>query len=231
MSIDSSTQPNKHLLVEDDLKLGSIVQKNLSKAGLSVVWVRSAQDALVQLSASGYQSVILDLCLPDGHGEDVVMQLRARQSGVAIIVTTAKDSLADRLTLFKLGADDYLVKPFSTDELVARIEAVVRRAKGVASARWAWGNLEYQPSTNTAFINGVEVVFTALEQKLFDKLVRNVDTVVSRVVLFETLWTDAPPTEGALDVLVSSLRKKIGAVRIKTFHGIGYRFNSRDPSS
>ncbi len=213
----------KICLIEDDLELGRALQSALADAGQEVIWVRQAGDARRWVAEESFDALLLDLGLPDGNGMQLLRQFRAQGITVPILVITARDSLEDRLSGLDLGADDYLVKPFVTSELLARLRAVVRRATGwneAGESVWTVKDLVLDDKRITVARAGVPVLLSKTEFALLHALMRS----PGRVLLRRELETRAQVSgEGqALDVHISHLRRKIGEGYIRTVRGVGY---------
>jgi two-component system, OmpR family, response regulator QseB len=211
------------LLIEDDLDLGRALQSALKVEGLSSEWLRRAQDAPRTVDASVVDCVLLDLTLPDGNGFDLLARWRREGVAVPIIVITARSAVQDRLTGLDGGADDFVVKPFATAELISRIRAVLRRAARQASEVWTLGDLAIEPRTHTAHLQGAALDLSPREFQLLLELAREPGAVVVKSVLAQKLDPLGDPVDfGAIEVHVSNLRRKIGAQRIRTVRGVGY---------
>jgi two-component system, OmpR family, response regulator QseB len=211
------------LLIEDDLDLGRALQSALKVEGLSSEWLRRAQDAPRTVDASVVDCVLLDLTLPDGNGFDLLARWRREGVAVPIIVITARSAVQDRLTGLDGGADDFVVKPFATAELISRIRAVLRRAARQASEVWTLGDLAIEPRTHTAHLQGAALDLSPREFQLLLELARKPGAVVVKSVLAQKLDPLGDPVDfGAIEVHVSNLRRKIGAQRIRTVRGVGY---------
>lgn len=213
----------KICLLEDDLELGKALQSALQDAGQEVVWVRRASDARQWLDAELFDAVLLDIGLPDGSGIDVLRELRRAGKTLPILVITARDSLEDRLAGLDMGADDYLVKPFVVNELLARLRAVVRRATGwneAGESVWKVKDLVLDDRRMQVTQGGAVVTLSKTEFGLLHALMRYPDRVLTRRELEARAL---PNSEGqALDVHMSHLRKKIGDGYIRTVRGVGY---------
>lgn len=213
----------KLCLVEDDLELGKALQAALQNAGQEVVWVRRVVDAKQWVSDEPFDAVLLDLGLPDGNGLDLLRHLRSLGKTVPILIITARDGLESRLKGLDLGADDYLIKPFATSELVARLRAVVRRSTGwnqLGESVWKIKDLTLDDRRMTLMRADVPVALSKTEFTLLHELMRNSDRVLTRRELEARAL---PESEGqALDVHVSNLRRKIGEGYIRTVRGVGF---------
>ncbi|MBX9831643.1 MAG: response regulator transcription factor [Burkholderiaceae bacterium] len=214
------------LLIEDDLDLGRALQSALKVEGLTSEWLRRAVDAPAMVDATTVDCVLLDLTLPDGSGFDLLARWRNQggQSGqVPIIVITARSAVEDRLAGLDGGADDFVIKPFATAELMSRIRAVLRRSARQASERWALGDLVIEPRRHSAQLDGVALDLSPREFQLLLELAREPGVVVSKSVLSQRLDPLGEPVDfGAIEVHVSNLRRKIGAELIRTVRGVGY---------
>jgi two-component system response regulator QseB/two-component system response regulator BasR len=211
------------LLIEDDLDLGRALQAALKVEGLTSEWLRRAADAPRLVDASAVDCVLLDLTLPDGHGFDLLTRWRRAGVVVPIIVITARSAVEDRLTGLDGGADDFVVKPFATAELMSRIRAVLRRVARQSSDVWTLGDLVIEPRRHTAKLNGNALELSPREFQLLLELAREPGAVVVKSVLAKKLDPLGDPVDfGAIEVHVSNLRRKIGAERIRTVRGVGY---------
>jgi two-component system, OmpR family, response regulator len=228
--VPAPDSPILALLVEDDLRLASLTREYLEGHGISVVHVGDGPRGLAEAQAGKFDVVLLDLMLPGKDGLEVCRELRVR-SDVPVIVLTARGEEADRVMGLELGADDYLAKPFSPRELLARIRAVVRRARGRAGpARGAVrvGALVVDPGAMRATLDGRELALTAYEFALLEVLARRAGRVLSREQLMELAKGSADESfDRSIDVHVSRLRQKLGddpkrPRLIKTVRGSGY---------
>jgi DNA-binding response OmpR family regulator len=215
------------LLIEDDLDLGRALQSALKVEGLTSEWLRRAVDAPATVDATTVDCVLLDLTLPDGSGFDLLARWRnqAGQGGqVPIIVITARSAVEDRLAGLDGGADDFVIKPFATAELMSRIRAVLRRSARQASERWTLGELlVIEPRRHRALRGGEALDLSPREFQLLLELAREPGAVVPKGVLAQRLDPLGEPLDfGALEVHVSNLRRKIGPELIRTVRGVGY---------
>lgn len=213
----------KICLIEDDLELGRALQSALQDAGQEVIWVRRASDARHWIDVEPFDAILLDLGLPDGNGMDLLRYFRSSGKTVPILVITARDSLEDRLKGLDLGADDYLVKPFVTVELLARLRAVVRRATGwndAGESVWKVKDLILDDRRMALERSGIVVALSKSEFALLHALMRHPGRVLTRCELEARAL---PNSEGqSLDVHMSNLRKKVGSGYIRTVRGVGY---------
>jgi len=213
------------LLVEDEHSIGTLVRSYLDREGHQVVWVRSGEEALVELSRHPVRLIVLDVGLPGMDGFEVCREIRAR-SRVPIIMLTARDEEADRVAGLEVGADDYVPKPFSPRELVARIKAVLRRVE----PRSQDDVLQLQDVTlfrgaREVSVDGRAVELTGKEFDLLACLMENAGVVLSREVLLDRVWgLDYPGETRTVDVHVGQLRRKLGKpALIRTVRGAGYK--------
>jgi two-component system response regulator QseB len=212
------------LIIEDDLDLGRALQQALKAEGVSSEWRRRAADAPRHFEPSEYDCVLLDLTLPDGFGLDLLAAWRRAGHTMPVIVITAREALEDRLAGLDGGADDFIIKPFATAELVSRIRAVLRRCAQQASEVWQLGELQIEPRAHVARLNGDMLDLSPREFQLLLELARDSSAVVPKGQLSQRLAPLGEPVEfGALEVHVSNLRRKIGAQRIRTVRGVGYQ--------
>lgn len=213
------------LIIEDDLDLGFALQQALKAEGVSSEWLRRVADAPLPFDEQAYDCVLLDLALPDGTGLDLLARWRRAGVAVPIIIITARAALADRLAGLDGGADDFLVKPFATAELMSRMRAVLRRYARQASDVWTIGALQIEPRAYVARLDGAVLDLSPREFHLMLELAREPGVVVAKGALAQRLEPLGDALDfGAIEVHVSNLRRKIGAERIRTVRGIGYQF-------
>lgn len=211
------------LLIEDDLDLGRALQSALKVESLSSEWRRRAADAPAQLDAEAFDCVLLDLGLPDGSGFELLERWRAQGCITPIIVITARGTVDDRLRGLNGGADDFVVKPFATPELIARIHAVLRRAARQASERWAIGDLVIEPRRHSVHRGGLPVPLSPREFQILVELARDPGAVMAKNLLAQRMVPLGDALDfSALEAHVSNLRRKIGADCIRTVRGVGY---------
>jgi DNA-binding response OmpR family regulator len=213
------------LLVEDEPSVGELVRGYLARDGLTVIWVRSGEEALVELDRHPVRIVILDIGLPGIDGFEVCRRLRSR-SRVPILMLTARDEEPDRIIGLEIGADDYLMKPFSPRELVARMKAILRRAEPqVDYDLLELGDVSLDRGTHDVTIDGRPVELTAKEFELLAYFLANPGAVLSRDVLLDRVWgVSYPGGTRTVDVHVAQLRRKLGRPElIRTLRGSGYK--------
>ena len=211
------------LLVEDDAMIGASVRKGLRQDGFAVDWVTDGEAAELALWQGVYDLMLLDLGLPKKSGLAVLRSLRARGGGLPVVVTTARDAVADRIAGLDAGADDYVVKPFDLDELAARIRAVLRRRAGRVDPLVRHGKLEFNPASREVRLDGAVVSLSARELTLLEALLDRPGAVLSRAQLEEKLYGWAEEVESnTIEVYIHGLRRKLGADFIRNVRGVGY---------
>jgi len=215
------------LVVDDDERLYELIASYLEQNDVSPVSAQNGRRALDLIEREAFDAVLLDVMMPGMDGLSVLKALRARWSNLPVIMLTAKGDETDRVVGLELGADDYLAKPFSPRELLARIKAVLRRASpDLAKQRLSAGSVVVEVESRTVHVAGERVELTGLEFDLLLALVRRAGQVVPRAsLLAQAGRTDVIVNERAVDVHISHLRKKLGddAQRlIKTVRGVGY---------
>ena len=211
------------LLVEDDRMIGESLRNALRGCGYAVDWVRDGRAADGTLATERFDLVLLDLGLPQRDGMDVLQALRARGDRTPVIVLTARDSLASRVRGLDAGADDYLVKPFELDELLARIRAVLRRHSGRAEPAIEVGGVSLDPATRTVSRDGVPLALSSREYAVLEALMLRPGAILSRAQLEDRLYGWGEELESnAISVYVHQLRRKLGEGFIHTVRGVGY---------
>jgi two-component system OmpR family response regulator len=213
------------LIAEDDQVLADGLLRTLRVNGYAVDHVASGSEADAALSTQEFDLLILDLGLPRLHGFDVLKKVRARGSATPVLILTAADSVEERVKGLDLGADDYMAKPFSLQELEARVRALARRGMGAASNVIKHGPLTFDTTGRVAYINDAMVELSARELGLLEVLLQRAGRLVSKDQLVERLceWGDEV-SNNAIEVYIHRLRKKIeqGPIRIATVRGLGY---------
>ncbi|RYX97632.1 MAG: response regulator [Comamonadaceae bacterium] len=211
------------LLVEDDAMIGESVLLMLRGEGYAVDWVRDGAMADTALRSAAYDLVLLDLGLPRRDGLEVLRALRARRETLPVLVATARDASADRVAGLDAGADDYVVKPYDTDELLARIRALLRRSSGRAAPAFEHKGVSVNTVTREAQANGQPVSLSAREWAVLEPLLARPGAVLSRAQLEEKLysWKD-DISSNAIEVYIHGIRKKLGSDFIQTVRGLGY---------
>ena len=224
---------NKILIIDDDEELCDLVAEYLTVEGFETDSVNDGEEGLQRALSGRYEIAVLDVMLPKMNGFDVLRELR-KTSGLPVLMLTARGDDMERIVGLEIGADDYLSKPFNPRELVARLRAILRRARVEADARAASaellvaGDLEIAPGARTAKIAGREIVLTAVEFELLAALVADAGNTVRKEDLSrKVLDRDLSPFDRSLDMHISNLRKKLGPSddgtdRIKTIRSVGY---------
>ncbi|ASU37191.1 DNA-binding response regulator [Herbaspirillum sp. meg3] len=211
------------LLVEDDLMVGEAVRKGLRQDGFAIDWVQDGKAAELALGQEEYALVLLDLGLPQKNGLAVLQTLRADGNTIPVLITTARDAVADRVAGLDAGADDYLIKPYDLEELSARMRALLRRQSGRADSLIQVREVTLNTSTHEVFLLGQPVNLSAREFALLRAFLDRPGVVLSRAQLEEKLygWEDSIDSN-AVEVHIHALRKKLGSDFIKNVRGIGY---------
>jgi DNA-binding response OmpR family regulator len=215
------------LLIDDDARLAELLDGNLRPQGVALVHAGGGQAGLAALAGGGFDAVLLDVMMPGLDGLSVLRRLRDAGHRVPVIMLTARGDEADRVVGLELGADDYVGKPFSPRELLARLRAVLRRAQPDAIAeKLSAAGITVDTGSREAWVDGKPVELTGLEIDLLVALLRRAGRVVPRGALLELAGrTDVTVGERAVDVHISRLRKKLGddpPTRIRTVRGVGY---------
>ena len=211
------------LLVEDDQMIGEAVLDLLRAEHYAVDWVKDGEMAGTALQTAPYDLVLLDLGLPRRDGLAVLRDMRQRQDRTPVLIATARDSVPDRIAGLDAGADDYVLKPYDLDELLARIRALLRRAAGRAEPVYEHQGVSINPATREVLADGQPVVLSAREWAVLEPLLARPGLVLSRAQLEEKLygWKDGI-SSNAVEVYVHGLRKKLGASLIQNVRGVGY---------
>ena len=213
------------LLVEDEESIGALVRAYLTNDGYRVVWARSGEDGLAELERQPVRLVLLDIGLPGMDGFEVCRRMRAR-STVPILMLTARDEEPDRIVGLEVGADDYVTKPFSPRELVARMRAVLRRSEPQAGSNVVeLGDVALERTSHEVTVAGERVELTTREFDLLAYFLTNPNAVLSRDLLLDRVWgVEYPGGTRTVDVHVAQLRRKLGRPDlIRTLRGAGYK--------
>jgi DNA-binding response OmpR family regulator len=214
-------------LIDDDARLAELLDDNLRPQGVALVHAGGGQAGLAALAAGGFDAVLLDVMMPGLDGLSVLRTLRDAGHRVPVIMLTARGDEADRVVGLELGADDYVAKPFSPRELLARLRAVLRRAQpDTVAEKLSSAGISVDTGSREAWVDGKPVELTGLEIDLLVALLRRAGRVVPRGALLELAGrSDVTVGERAVDVHISRLRKKLGddpPTRIRTVRGVGY---------
>ncbi len=211
------------LLVEDDLMIGESVLEALCAEGYATDWVKNGESADTAARTCAYDLLVLDLGLPGMDGLEVLRALRARKQSVPVIIATARDAVEQRISGLDAGADDYLLKPYDLDELLARVRANLRRASGRTESVYEHGNVVINPGRREVLVDGEPVILTSREWEVLDALLARPGTILSRSQIEGKLfgWKEEVGSN-AVEVYIHGLRRKVGADLIQNVRGVGY---------
>jgi two-component system OmpR family response regulator len=219
------------LLVEDDSMIGEAAVDLLRAEHYAVDWVKDGAHADTVLRTQGYDLVLLDLGLPGMDGLEVLRRLRQRKSRVPVLVATARDAVEQRIAGLDAGADDYVLKPFVLEELLARIRALLRRAAGRAEPVFEHAGVAINPATREVTRDGEPVTLSAREWAVLEALLARPGAVLSRAQLEEKLYSwDSAVSSNAIEVYIHGLRRKLAPDLVRTVRGVGYCVPKRDES-
>ena len=220
------------LLIEDDTMIGEVVLDLLRDEGYAVDWVRDGEVAVAALANTRYDLLLLDLGLPKLDGISLLRQIRSQRNTTPVLITTARDAVAQRIEGLNLGADDYLVKPYDMDELLARIRALLRRSFGRSEHIYENGAVVIDPAAHEVLVDGAAVVLSAREWAVLELLLARPGSTLSRKQLEEKLysWKDEI-SSNAIEVYIHGLRKKLGAGLIQNVRGVGYMMPRPGPAT
>lgn len=215
------------LLVEDNPHLSEAIADSLRKSGFEIDPVAEGDAALAVLANQRYDLVVLDLGLPDMDGMEVLQALRSSKNTVPVLVLTARDSLSDKIGGFNKGADDYLVKPFEAEELVARLKALLRRPAQSVEEIITLNNLTFDTTNRQTKVGDQTIELSRRETDLLEQLIRSIDKIVTKKTIEMRLYSyEDKGSANSVEVLVHRLRKKLMAsaagIEIHTLRGIGY---------
>ena len=214
------------LIVEDEPTLGPQLKATLEGAGYAVDLATDGEDGHFLGSTENYDAAILDLGLPEIDGLTVLDRWRREKRNFPVLVLTARDSWSDKVAGLDAGADDYLAKPFQTEELIARLRALIRRAAGNASSELTAGQVRLDTRSGRVTLAGEAGKLTAQEYKLLSYLIHHKGKVVSRTELIEHIYDqDFDRDSNTIEVFVTRIRKKLGADIITTIRGLGYQLD------
>jgi DNA-binding response OmpR family regulator len=215
------------LLVEDDMMIGRAMRQGLGGAGFTVDWVTDGQAAELALANGVYDLAVLDLGLPGKDGMAVLSGLRTRRDPLPVLIVTARDAVPDRVAGLNAGADDYVLKPFDLDELVARVHALLRRHAGAGSPLLECGKLSLDPLRHEVRLEGQPVALSAREFSLLQALMQRPGAVLSREQLEDAVYGWGQEVgSNAVEVHLHNLRRKLGPDRIRNVRGVGYKVSA-----
>lgn len=216
------------LVVDDDPKLMALMLQGLTESGIKPLGANNANEARGLLEENSLDLILLDVMMPDSDGRDLLAELRGAGNDIPVIMVTARDTTAERIEGLKLGADDYVVKPFAFAELLARIDAVIRRRVGTITL--GFGPLNVSPAERTANCRGQIIDLSPREFDLLSALIRARGETLTRATLLKTVWrTDHDPGTNVVDVIVGRLRRKLEALdgpKVTSVRGQGYRMEA-----
>jgi DNA-binding response OmpR family regulator len=215
------------LLIEDNERLGQLIATGVQQAGFTIDRVTTGSDGMAALRTTRYDAVVLDLSLPDVDGLDVLRDLRTRGETAPVLVLTARDGVDDRVIGLNCGADDYVLKPFAMEELIARIRALLRRPGGALGATLSVGKVSFDTVAREVSLNGKVVPLARRELEVLEQLMRRAGRVVPKSVIEDSIYGfDEEISSNTIEVLVSRLRKRLQTLNagfsIHTMRGIGY---------
>lgn len=212
------------LLIEDDRLIGDGLKVGLSQLGFTIDWFADGKQGQVALFDAPYDAVILDLSLPSVDGMEILKFWRKEGRDEPVLILTARDALDQRVQGLQQGADDYLCKPFALAEVVARLQALIRRRSGQLSPILKHGHIEMDPVAMTVTCHGERIELKSKELSLLSLFLHNPNKVLSRAFIEEKLYNwDEEVSSNAVEVHIHHLRRKLGTRFIRTVHGVGYR--------
>lgn len=221
------------LVVEDEPKMAALLERGLTAEGHSVVVAHTGREALEVALAGRFDVIVLDVMLPEMNGFEITRQLRDQKNQTPILMLTARDAPSDKVKGLDDGADDYLIKPFLFEELLARLRAVSRRGPIPRAPLLRQADLVLNPATHEVSRSGRPIVLTRTEFSLLELLLRNVGRVVTRDVILDAIWMSEPVESGNLNAFISLLRLKVDRGHpvklIQTVRGTGYRIGGDEP--
>lgn len=221
------------LVVEDEPKMAALLERGLTAEGHAVVVAHTGREALDVALAGRFDVIVLDVMLPEMNGLEITRQLRDQKNPTPILMLTARDAPSDKVKGLDDGADDYLIKPFLFEELLARLRAVSRRGPIPRAPLLRQADLVLNPATHEVSRNGRPIALTRTEFSLLELLLRNVGRVVTRDMILDTIWMSEPVESGNLNAFISLLRLKVDRGHpvklIQTVRGTGYRIGGDEP--
>jgi DNA-binding response OmpR family regulator len=218
----------KILIVEDQRRLGQFLKKSLAERSYTATWVQSCREARDALCETGYDVILLDLTLPDGDGLALLQEWRKGGFNEPVLILSARDAVQDRIKGLDLGADDYLSKPFSLEELLARVRSLIRRQVAVKDTLLTHRDICVDLSGRTVTLAGAPIDLTSREYALLEVFMMNPGRILTRTLICEKIWESHYDVEtNLLDVYMSKLRAKLeldsGKPVFKTVRGVGYQ--------
>ncbi len=217
----------KVLIVEDQQRLGQFLEQGLKECAYTATWVNTCKAARDALAETAYDVILLDLGLPDGDGIDLLRQWRASGFNEPVLILSARDSVEDRVKGLDVGADDYLPKPFSFEELLARVRSLARRQSAVKQTVLEHRGIKVDLLSHTVQLNGAPVDLTSREYALLEVFMQNPGRILTRTLISEKIWSSHYDVDtNLLDVYMSRLRTKLetpGKALFKTVRGVGYQ--------
>ena len=218
------------LLVEDDPMLGNAVKQALRDASYAVDWLQDGRSASSALTHHNFETILLDLGLPQRDGLDVLRDLRARDDSTPVLVITARDSIEQRIEGLDCGADDYLVKPFAVGEMLARMRALGRRRAGASAPVLSNGALSLDPASKIVTVAGTEQTLSNREFALLRELLIRPGAVLSRAELEDRIYGWGEEVESnVIEYIIHGLRRKLGQERIRNVRGLGWMVERTSP--
>lgn len=218
------------LVIEDDRKIAGFIERGLREDGYAVDVAHDGETGLTNAHVYEYDGIVLDVMLPGRNGYDVVRALRASGRDTPVLMLTARDAKDDIVRGLEAGADDYLTKPFSFEEFLARVRALLRRGGPRRQDRLTYGDVEMDRVRHQARRDGQDLDLTPKEFQLLEYFLLHAEQVVRRTELLEKVWDmQFDPMTNVVDVHIGHLRRKLGAPLIHTIRGVGYMLSARDP--
>ncbi|ENG4184912.1 winged helix-turn-helix domain-containing protein [Providencia rettgeri] len=212
------------LLIEDDRLIGDGLKVGLTQLGFSVDWFMDGKLGQLALFDAPYDAVVLDLSLPNIDGMDILAHWRKQGRDEPVLILTARDALEQRVQGLQRGADDYLCKPFALMEVMARLQALIRRRSGQLTPKLTHGDVEMDPSGMTVTVKGKPVQLKGKELALLSLFMHNPNKILSRGLIEEKLYNwEEEVSSNSVEVHIHHLRRKLGNTFIRTVHGVGYR--------